>query len=248
MRAGHLCGQSSLAPRVRREGWARKKPCWGQVLALGARRWPLCHLWTQGRVQAWPRVKDALRYQGQPGPFLALTQRTEGTCKHSQPHRWASKGEPPGAVVPSWEPGFHRAGSRSPCQAAALPATLHVPSKTWAFPGRGHRPGPSEAAAAAANQLFRGSGRAPAGFVCIESAGSVPPAPAGTEGQRGEQGGVLGRGRRLEMRGWRGLGGGWTEGRTLATPAWRVGTRQPKVAAAAAGKGMFPGEKAGGGG
>lgn len=49
------------------------------------------------------------------------------------------------------------------------------------------------------------------------------------------------------MRSWgRGWGYGWRD-RPLAavTPALRVDTRQPKVAAAAAGRGMFPGEEAG---
>lgn len=52
----------------------------------------------------------------------------------------------------------------------------------------------------------------------------------------------------LEMRGQRGVGGGQRSERTAATPAWGVGTRQPKVAAVAVGKGMFPGEEAAGGG
>lgn len=49
---------------------------------------------------------------------------------------------------------------------------------------------------------------------------------------------------RLEER----MGWGAGRGRAAATPAGKVGTRQPKVAAAAAGIGIFPGEKAGGGG
>lgn len=155
------------------------------------------------------------------------------------------KGGAPGSSGLNWEPGLHGPGIRSACQAAVLPATLNVPSKTWAFPGRGHGPGPREAAASA-HQLFPRPRRAPAGFVCIESAGSVRPGPTGTEESR-------------EVFGWVGVGRGWTceaggawgvqtGGRTEATPAWDVGTRQPKVAAVAARERMFPGEEVGGGG
>lgn len=61
----------------------------------------------------------------------------------------------------------------------------------------------------------------------------------GSEGEA-EDAGLEGR-----ERGW-GLGGRRQDRwRIAAMPARRVGTRQPKVAAAAAGRGIFPGEKAG---
>lgn len=34
-RAGHLCGQSSLAQGLRRQGRAGEYPCWGQLLCVG---------------------------------------------------------------------------------------------------------------------------------------------------------------------------------------------------------------------
>lgn len=155
-------------------------PVWG---AEGARRWPLCHCglggaWTTCKTPPVPTPAG----QGQCAGFSALTQGTPntatptaGTQRRSPLQEWSQLGH---SIPGAWEQ-------------VLLPGC-------WASPAFGHRPGPSEAAAAA-HQLFPQPGQP--GFVCIESAGSVCPGPAGTEGQGGEQEGgwVGGGGQRLKV-------------------------------------------------
>lgn len=88
-------------------------------------------------------------------------------------------------------------------------------------------------------------------FVCFESARSVRPGPGGIKGQGGDQGGgwAGGGGERLEMQGWRSAAGREErQGADSGDAGSKVGTRQPKVAAPAAGRKMLPGREAGDGG
>lgn len=108
----------------------------------------------------------------------------------------------------------------------------------------------------ARTSCFPRPGRRRPGFVCIESArvcasGNLGHRGAGRGAGRwmggwGREGGEAGDAR-LEgrERGWGG-GRGRDRWRTAALPALGVGTRQPKVATAAADRGIFPGEEAGG--
>lgn len=86
---------------------------------------------------------------------------------------------------PTEAPGASLAGKRvslglrtAPLTLLALPATLSAPRKTWAFPARRHQPGPREAAAATAHQLFSPTpaGAGPALFA-LSQPGPVRPGP-----------------------------------------------------------------------
>lgn len=124
------------------------------------------------------------------------------------------------------------------------PATLSAPRKTWAFPARRHQPGPREAAAATAHQLFSPTpaGAGPALFA-LSQPGPVRPGPWVLRVGR-SAGRWMGRWEREA--GWlcKAAGtGGRDRGRiTLSPPALGVGTRQPKVAAAMPGR-VFPGKR-----
>ena len=75
----HLCGQNGLAQGVRREGekgWARKQPCWGQIVFVGIKEVASGHLWTRGSVQAWIKLQDTPQ---------ASHQQVKGNLEVSQP-------------------------------------------------------------------------------------------------------------------------------------------------------------------
>lgn len=125
--------------------------------------------------------------QGQCAGFSALTQGTEGTPNTATPTAGPQRRSPlrESSRLGHWIPGAWEQVLLPGCWASLAvgidlgPARL-LPPRTSCFPDQG--------------------GRRP-GFVCIESAGSVCPGPAGTEGQGGEQGGgrVGGGGERLKM-------------------------------------------------
>lgn len=125
--------------------------------------------------------------QGQCAGFPALTQGTEGTPNTATPTAGPQRRSPlrEWSQLGHWIPGAW--------EQVLLPGC-------WASPAVGIDLGPARLPPPRTSCFPEQGGRRP-GFVCIESAGSVCPGPAGTEGQGGEQGGgwVGGGGERLKM-------------------------------------------------
>lgn len=190
----------------------------------GPRRWTLCHLWTtQGSVQAWAGLRDsqAPHQRGESNLEVSQPPPREQRVPQTQPSPPLDlRGEAPRSSGPSQETGLHAPGDRSPCQTAALLATLCMcpgrpgPSqawaRTWAQPGLCLRaPAVSPARAGAGPALFALSQPGP----CVPD----PRASGGREGIREVDGRVeAGRGSRCKVGGG---GGRRDRGRTAATPA-----------------------------
>lgn len=198
--AGYLYDYSSLVP-----GRAKKEPCWVKrcVLEIGGGFCDTCGL--RGKCG-----KHGLgwRYLWLP---LQQTKDNLGVPPHARtrnPHFGYQKAQPISSTRPGEAPGASLAGKlvslglrTAPLTRLPLPATLGAPRKTWAFPARRHLPGPREAAAATAHQLFSPTlaGAGPALFALSQPGLCVR--DRGHRGQGGEQsdGWVGGSGKRLPM-------------------------------------------------
>lgn len=85
--------------------------------------------------------------------FSDLTQRTEGTRKHSHAHRWALEEKPPAAVVPAGKLDPIGLGTGPLARLQRCPLLFARPQADLGLPSSRHGPGPSRAPAAA-HQLF----------------------------------------------------------------------------------------------
>lgn len=170
--------------------------------------------------------------QGQSGGFSAPTQETEGTLNTAIPTPGSQRKSP----LQKWS----QLGNWTPWAWEEVPLQAAGPSLPW------ERTRAQRGCCCRAPAVFptrADTGRALFALsqpgLCVRD----PRAARGSEGAGRWMGGW--RRQRLKMQGWR---SGWGGGQAAATPAGKVGTRQLKVAAAAAGIRIFPGEKAGGGG
>lgn len=152
--------------------------CWGQGDGLCA----TCRL---GNVQHGLCCKTSQPHsagQGQSGGFSALTQTTEGTGSTAVPTAGPQRRSPQQrwSQLRDWTPQAWEQVPLPDCRTARY--SLHVPRQTWAFLAVGIDLGPARPPPPRTSCFSDPGGRGP-GFVCVESAGSVRPGPAGTKGQ-----------------------------------------------------------------
>lgn len=124
--------------------------CWGQGDGLCA----TCRL--RGMCKHGLRCKKppTLHQQAKGNlEVLDLTQRTEGTRKHSHAHRWALEEKPPAAVVPAGKLDPIGLGTGPLARLQRCPLLFARPQADLGLPSSRHGPGPSRAPAAA-HQLF----------------------------------------------------------------------------------------------
>lgn len=150
-------------------------------------------------LDGYPQAPQYL-VQGQPGRFLALPPREQGTANTATYTAGPGKGSPLEQYIPSWESGLRGPGTAplARLQRCPPPACSHQ-HLGLLWPWASTRP--SEATTAH-QQLD--PGRQPPALVCTESPGlCLPGSLAPRAGRR--KGGVWvgGGGERLRLRGWR---------------------------------------------
>lgn len=187
---------------------------------------------TCGLGGAWTKLQDTPRPHTSRSRAMCRFLSPEQRVPQTQPSpQLGLRGEAPSRSGPSWDTGFHGPGNRSSSQAAG---PLLPWASTWAQEGCCRRaPAVSRTRADAGPALFALSQPA----LCVRDP-RAPHRGAGRGAGRWTGGRRRGEAEdiRLEGRSGWGMGRGWT----AAMPAREVGTRQPKVAAAAAGRGCSP--------